>query len=100
MRSYQQDARQLKEDAFKINSSFVRPLVCLWFVHYFKGIFNFKYRKILIIRPGLIFVQKTFLLGLFSGELIEEALIIGGNFAFQNGLGLTMKIAQNTKKTV
>ena len=54
----------------------------------------------MIIRPGLIFVQKTFLLGLFSGEIIEEAPIIGGNFAFQNGLGLTIKIAQNTKKTV
>ena len=29
-----------------------------------------KYRKILIISPGLIFVQKAFLLGLYSGELI------------------------------
>ena len=29
-----------------------------------------KYRKIPIISPGLIFVQKAFLLGLFSGELI------------------------------
>ena len=28
------------------------------------------YRKIPIIGPGLIFVQKAFLLGLFSGELI------------------------------
>ena len=28
------------------------------------------YRKIPIISPGLIFVQKTFLLGLFLGELI------------------------------
>ena len=28
------------------------------------------YHKILIISPGLIFVQKAFLLGLFSGELI------------------------------
>ena len=28
------------------------------------------YRKIPIISPELIFVQKTFLLGLFSGELI------------------------------
>ena len=30
----------------------------------------FIYRKIPIISPGLIFVQKAFLLGLFSGELI------------------------------
>ena len=29
-----------------------------------------KYRKIPIISPGHIFVQKAFLLGLFSGELI------------------------------
>ena len=28
------------------------------------------YRKIPIISPGLIFVQKAFLLGLYSGELI------------------------------
>ena len=42
----------------------------------------------MIIRPGLIFVQKAFLLGLFS-----EGLIIGRNFAFQNWLGLTIKTA-------
>ena len=29
-----------------------------------------RYRKIPIISPGLIFVQKAFLVGLFSGELI------------------------------
>ena len=50
------------------------------------------HRKIPVIRPGLIFVQKAFFLGLFS-----EGLITGGNFAFQNGLGLTIKTAQNTK---
>ena len=47
-----------------------------------------EYRKIPIISPGLIFVQKAFLLGLFS-----EGLIIGRNFAFRNGLGLTIKTA-------
>ena len=31
-------------------------------------------------------------MGLFS-----EGLIIGGNFVFQNGLGLTISIDQNTK---
>ena len=51
-----------------------------------------KYRKIPIISPGFIFVQKAFLLGLFSGELI-----IGGNFALQNGFGLTIKTVKNTK---
>ena len=37
------------------------------------------YRKIPIISPGLIFVQKAFLLGLFSGELI-----FGGAFHDKN----------------
>ena len=47
------------------------------------------YHKFPLISRGLIFVQRAFLLGLFSGELI-----IGGNFAFQNGLDLTIKTAQ------
>ena len=47
-----------------------------------------QYRKIPIVSPGLIFVQKTLLLCLFS-----EGLIIGRNFAFQNGFGLTLKTA-------
>ena len=49
---------------------------------------NFECRKIQIIRPGLKFVPKAFMLGIFS-----EGLIIGGNFAFQNGLALTIKTA-------
>ena len=36
-------------------------------------------------------VQKVFLLGLFLGKLIFRGLVFGGNFAFQNGLGLTIK---------
>ena len=52
-------------------------------------------RKIPIISPGLIFVQMAFLLGLFSGQLIWEGLITGGNFAFQNCLDLTVKTAQD-----
>ena len=44
------------------------------------------YRKTPIISPGLIFVRKAVLLGLFSAELI-----IGPELAFQNGLGLTIK---------
>ena len=51
------------------------------------------YHKIPIISPGLIFLQKAVLLGLFSGVLISEGLIIGRNFVFQNVLGLTTKIA-------
>ena len=46
------------------------------------------YRKITIISPGLILVQKGVLLDLFS-----EGLIIGKDFAFQNGLALTIKTA-------
>ena len=53
-----------------------------------KNIMRQKYHKIRIICPGLIFVQKAFLVGLFS-----EGLINGGNFAFQNGLDLTIKTA-------
>ena len=37
---------------------------------------------------------------LFSGKPVSEGLIIGGNFAFQNGLGLTIKTAENNKTTV
>ena len=45
-------------------------------------------------RIGLIFVEKFFFfLGLFSGELIFGGLVIGGNFAFQNGLDLSIKTA-------
>ena len=52
------------------------------------------YRKIPIqISPGLVCVQKAFLLGLFSGSLFSEGLIIKRNFAFQKGLGLTIKTA-------
>ena len=38
------------------------------------------YHEIPIICPGL-------------GSLFSKGLIIGGNFAFQNGLGLTIKTA-------
>ena len=55
--------------------------------------------KIPIISPGLIFVQKAFFAGLLFGELLFGGLIIGRNFAFQNGLGLTIKITYNTTKT-
>ena len=50
--------------------------------------YGIQYSKIPIISPGLIFVQKAFFLSLFS-----EGVIIGGNFAFQNGLDLTVKTA-------
>ena len=53
------------------------------------------YRKIPIIVPGLIFIQKAFCWAYFRGSLFSEGIIIGRNFAFQNGLGLTIKTAEN-----
>ena len=55
-----------------------------------------KYRKIPLVSPGIIFVQKTFFWTYFRGSLFSEGLIIGGNFAFQNGLDLTMKTASTS----
>ena len=62
--------------------------------HFFKLLLLvLEYCKIPIISPGLIFVQKAFLLSLFLGALLSDGLIIGRNFAFQNGLGLIIKTA-------
>ena len=52
-----------------------------------------------IISPGLIFVQKASLLGSFSRELIFGGVLIGRNFAFQHGFGLSIKTAKHTKIT-
>ena len=53
------------------------------------GLYQYKltfiYLKIMIINPGHIFVQKAFLVSLFS-----VGLIIEGSFGLQNGLGLTI----------
>ena len=56
-----------------------------------------QYGKILIISPGPIFVQKAYLMG-FWGSLFSEGLIIGRNFAFQNGLGFTIKTANSNSR--
>ena len=45
----------------------------------------------------LIFVQKAVLLGHFRGSSFSEGLTIGGSFTFQNGFGLSIKTAENTK---
>ena len=52
-----------------------------------------EYCKVPIISPGVIFVQKVFLPGLFSGGggLFSEGLVVGRNFAFENGFGLSIK---------
>ena len=57
--------------------------------------FFLKYRKFPIISPELIFVQKAFWWAYFRGRLFSEGLNIGGNFAFQNGLDLTIKNSPN-----
>ena len=49
------------------------------------------YRKIPIISPGLIFVQKDFLLGLFSGELIFGGAYYWRKFGVSKWVGLDNK---------
>ena len=53
------------------------------------------YHKVLIVSPGLIFVQKAFLVGLFLGRLI-----FGGRFALQNGFGLTKEKTASSSYSV
>ena len=52
-------------------------------------IFMIDFRKVSIISPGLIFVQKAFLLAYFREAYFRrDMLVIEGYFAFQNGLRL------------
>ena len=44
-----------------------------------------KYRKILIISPGLIIVQKAAFLGLFLESLFSEGLLLKGILRFKMG---------------
>ena len=50
-----------------------------------------QYRKIPIINPGLIYVQKAFLLGLFSGELIFGGAYYWKEFCISKWVGLDNK---------
>ena len=50
-----------------------------------------RYRKIPIISPGLIFVQKAVFLGLFSGELIFGGAYYWKEFCVSNWVGLENK---------
>ena len=50
-----------------------------------------KYRKIPIISPGLIFVQKAFLLGLFSGKLLFGGAYYWKEFCIPKWVGLDNK---------
>ena len=49
------------------------------------------YRNILIISPGLIFVQKAVLLGLFSGELIFGGAYNWKEFCVSKWVGIDNK---------
>ena len=51
------------------------------------------YHKILIISPGLIFFQKAFLLGLFSGELIFAGAYYWKAFCISKWVGIDNKTA-------
>ena len=57
------------------------------------------YRKIPIISPGLIFVQRAFSLGLFSGELIFGGACYWKEVCVSNRVWLVNKTAKNTKIT-
>ena len=57
------------------------------------------YFQIPIISPGFIFVQKSFLLGLFSGELIFGGAYYCREFCVQNGLDLTVKTASTNSRS-
>ena len=50
-----------------------------------------EYRKIQIISPGLIFVQKAVLLGLFLEELIFRGAYYWKEFCFSKWVGLDNK---------
>ena len=58
-------------------------------LHYFRILII--YRKIPIISPRLIFVQKAFLLGLFSGELIFGGACYWKEFCVSKWVGLDSK---------
>ena len=63
--------------------------------------FPVKYRKIPIISPGLIFIQKVFLLGLFSGELIFGRAYYWKEFCISKWvMGLTIKTVRKQPKNV
>ena len=49
------------------------------------------HRKIPKISPGLLFVRKAILVGIF--HFVEALSITERNSVFQNGLGLTIKTA-------
>ena len=63
-------------------------------------IFGPNYRKIPMISPGLIFVQKAFLLGLFFGQLIFGGAYYWKEFCVSKWVGLNNKNSLKQHKTV
>ena len=62
-------------------------------------LFSRSYRKIPIISPGLIFVQKAFLLDLVSGEPIFGGAYYRKKFCVSKWVGLDNINSLNTTKT-
>ena len=62
------------------------------YLHIFRHA-QLQYRKIPIISPGLIFVQKAVFMGLFSGELIFGGAYYWKVFCVSKWVGLDDKIA-------
>ena len=54
--------------------------------------------KLPIISPGLIFVQKAFFLGLFSGELTFGGACYRKKFCFSKRVGLDNKTATSNRQ--
>ena len=54
--------------------------------------------KLPIISPGLIFVQKAFFLGLFSGELTFRGACYRKKFCFSKWVGLDNKTATSNRQ--
>ena len=62
-------------------------------------IYQYQYRKIPIISPGLIFVQKAFLLGLFPGKFIFGGAYYRKEFCISKWVGLDNKNSLKQLKT-
>ena len=65
-------------------------------IHYVSTICLCIHHKIPIISPGLIFVQKAFLMGLFSGELNFGGTYYWRAFCISKWVGLDKKKKVNS----
>ena len=65
-----------------------KTIIIITKIHVQQGV---NYREIPLISPGLIFVQKAVLLGLFSGELIFGGAYYWKEFCVSTWVGLDYK---------